>query len=62
MKWLGKMNATLALAEGGSNTEGTGEMVSVQASDIKRMHIIVYTIHSWAQGKRSGPNFGLLGT
>ena len=28
MKWMGRMNSTIALEEGGSNTEGTGEMVS----------------------------------
>ena len=28
MKWMGKMNSSLAILEGGDNAQGTGEMVS----------------------------------
>jgi hypothetical protein len=29
MEWMGRMNATAALAQGGSDTAGTGELVSI---------------------------------
>jgi len=35
MKWMGKMNSSLAIAEGGSNSEGTGEMVDSKTAEFE---------------------------